>query len=280
MVTALYDIARSTSRCWETGTVAVSGGNLAYHRTGGTGPVLVLSHGLTDTGLCWGRVAEALANDFDIVMLDARGHGASSRIPTGTAHDPAQDIADATAGLSLQSPVVMGHSVGARATAAYAKANPGRAVAVILEDPPLLPLATPSVAARRREQFRQHIEQMQSLPDAEIEAMGRQASPGWHDDEFPAWVLGKRQVDPAAMPYNAIRWQDTLAGIAAPTLLIYGEAERGGLVTLELAEEAMRINPLISAVQIEGAGHNIRRENFAAFLAAVRAFLHHGAERE
>ncbi|MCA6319719.1 alpha/beta fold hydrolase, partial [Phenylobacterium sp.] len=70
---------------WIPGEVAVSGGQLAYHRTGGDGPPLVLSHGLTDNGLCWTRLAEALAPDFDIIMLDARGHGASSRVGPGDA---------------------------------------------------------------------------------------------------------------------------------------------------------------------------------------------------
>ena len=77
------------------GSVAVSGGRLAYHRTGGSGPVVVMSHGLTDNGLCWSRLATALAAEFDLVMLDARGHGESSRIAVGQPHDPAQDIAEA-----------------------------------------------------------------------------------------------------------------------------------------------------------------------------------------
>ena len=103
---------------WQPGRVNVSGGHLAYHRTGGTGPALLLSHGLTDNGLCWLRLAAALDPEFDIVMLDARGHGESSRIPAGAAHDPADDIAQAIEALGLNAPIVMGHSVGARAIAA------------------------------------------------------------------------------------------------------------------------------------------------------------------
>ena len=64
-----------------------------------------------------------------------------------------------------------------------------------------------------------------------------------------------------------------IAKIAVPTLLIYGEADRGGLVTPEFAAEASAINANISSAQIRGAGHNIRRENFPAFLSVVRAFL-------
>jgi pimeloyl-ACP methyl ester carboxylesterase len=258
---------------WQSGTVLVSGGQLAFYRTGGSGPALVLSHGLTDNGLCWSRLAVALAPEFDIVMLDARGHGHSSRIVAHEPHDPGRDIAEAIEQLGLVSPIVMGHSVGARATAMYASSNPGHAAKVILEDPPLLPLPEPSLAQTRRSRFRQQVERFQTMSEAQITAMGKASSPGWHDDEFPAWTAAKKQVDPEAMPDYRTRWQDSIARITAPTLLIYGEPGRGGIVTPELAEEARAINSNISAIQITGAGHNIRRENFADFLVAVRAFL-------
>jgi N-formylmaleamate deformylase len=273
MVTASSDDFVSGASSWLAGTVEISGGYLAYHRTSGSGPALVLSHGLTDNGLCWSRVATALAAGFDIVMLDARGHGESSRMLAGEMHDPGRDIAEAIARLGLKSPIVMGHSVGARATAAYASANPGGALKVILEDPPFLPIADRSEAAVRKAKFRHQVAKFQALSVAEITAMGKNLSPDWHDDEFPAWTLGKRQVDPEAMPDYAIPWQELLTGIAAPTLLIYGESERGGLVSREIAAEATRINPNIRAVQIRGAGHNIRRENFHGFIAAVKEFL-------
>ena len=95
----------------------------------------MLSHGLTDNGLCWARLASALGpefeSEFDIVMLDARGHGESSRLNDHLPHDPDQDIAEVIEGLGLESPVVMGRSVGARATAAYANTHPGRVSRVI-----------------------------------------------------------------------------------------------------------------------------------------------------
>jgi N-formylmaleamate deformylase len=111
------------------------------------------------------------------------------------------------------------------------------------------------------------------MSEAQITAMGKASSPGWHDDEFPAWTAAKKQVDPEAMPDYRTRWQDSIARITAPTLLMYGEPGRGGIVTAEVAEEARAINSNVSAIQITGAGHNIRRENFADFLAAVRVFL-------
>lgn len=96
--------------------------------------------------------------------------------------------------------------------------------------------------------------------------------------ELRPWALGKRQVDPGAMPDDAARWQETLAGISVPTLLIYGESALGGLISEDVASEAMRINRHIRSIQIKGAGHNIRRENFDRFVSAVREFLNETPE--
>lgn len=255
------------------GRIPVTGGLLAYHRTGGDGPSLVLSHGLTDNGLCWSRLATVLAPDFDIIMLDARGHGSSSRMVGAPPDHAGRDIAEAIDFLGLRSPIVMGHSVGARATVEFAASHPGRAAKVILEDPPFLPVADAAAAAVRRRKFRDQVKTFGGMSDADIAALGRKAAPGWHDDEFPAWIAGKRQVDPDAMPDYRTPWQDAITSITAPILLIYGEPARGGIVTPAIVDEARALNPNVSAEQISDAGHNIRRENFPAFLEAVQAFL-------
>src|SRR5688572_10717173 len=50
----------------------------AEHR--GTGPKLVLVHGFTQTRRCWGPAADALADDHEVVLVDAPGHGQSAEI--------------------------------------------------------------------------------------------------------------------------------------------------------------------------------------------------------
>lgn len=258
---------------WSSGSFEVPGGHIAYHRTGGALPPLVLSHGLTDNGLCWTRTAAALEGDFDLIMLDARGHGMSSPLAEGEVETPGADIAAAVRALGLTRPVLMGHSLGARSTAACAAAHPGLASRVILEDPPLMPLADPDAVSRRRVRFREQVATFRSMSEAELTAMGRKNSPLWHEDEFPAWSQSKRQVDPSAAPDFRIEWREMIAGIAEPTLLIHGEGALGGIVTEEIAAEARALNPNITSVLIRGAGHNVRRENFTDYMTAVRSFL-------
>lgn len=43
----------------------------------GSGPRLVLAHGFTQNGRCWGRFAERLAERFEVVLVDLPGHGRS-----------------------------------------------------------------------------------------------------------------------------------------------------------------------------------------------------------
>lgn len=259
---------------WPLGFIESEGGRLAYRRAGGGGRALVLSHGLTDNGLCWGRTAEALVADgFDVVLLDARGHGLSAPVQAGRGDHPAEDIAAVVKALGLAAPIIMGHSVGARASASCVAAHPGLASKLILEDPPLLPLIDVSALETRRTRFRAQVNEFRALSTAEVIARGRNGSPGWHEQEFPAWAAAKHQVDPDAFPVYATPWQDAIRAITVATLLVCGDAALGGLVRPELAEEARALNPHLTVVRIEGAGHNVRRENFPAFLSAVREFL-------
>jgi haloacetate dehalogenase len=47
-------------------------------RIGGEGPPLLLPHGFPRTGVCWRRMAPALAKRFTLVIPDLRDSGASS----------------------------------------------------------------------------------------------------------------------------------------------------------------------------------------------------------
>jgi pimeloyl-ACP methyl ester carboxylesterase len=258
---------------WAKGRIDVPDGHIAYHRTGTQGPAVVLSHGLTDNGLCWSRTAEVLCREFDVIMLDSRGHGDSSRLVDGNEHDPAADIAAAIEQLRLDRPVVMGHSMGARATARFAGMHADVPSKVVLEDPPLLAPRDDAAKEKWRAVFREQVLELRSMTPAEITERGRMRSPTWHEDEFPHWTGAKLQVDTSVNLHDPEPWQDYVARIAAPTLLIHGEAGHDGIVTDAIAAEAMSLNQRIVTRCIPGAGHNVRRENFEVYIEAVLGFL-------
>jgi N-formylmaleamate deformylase len=124
---------------WKDGYILTNGIRMHYWRTGGAGKVpLVLAHGSSDDGLCWTNLAKELESSFDIVMIDARGHGLSDPPKPGDAVDvQADDLAGLIRELNLDRPIVMRHSMGSFAAAAFAAKYPDVPRAVVLEDPNL-----------------------------------------------------------------------------------------------------------------------------------------------
>lgn len=264
-------------RAWTKSVVDRGGVALHFHRTGaGDKPPVVLVHGFSDDGLCWTRIAQQLEADFDVVMADARNHGRSGRGPGGPA-ELAADLAHLVGELALDRPALIGHSVGARTVVDAVGAHPELASRIVLEDPPWRAGETGGTdkgAEKRQQGFLAFLGSMAGMSDDDIIAGGRKTNPEWHEDEFPAWAAAKRLVGPDAVEALVpTDWKAAISKVRCPALLIHGEPERGGMVTPDVAQEIVALNPRFSATQIAGAGHNIRREGFADYVAALRGFL-------
>jgi N-formylmaleamate deformylase len=122
---------------WESAFVEANGLRLHHTRTGGAKPPVVLAHGVTDDGLCWTPVAEALAAEYDLIMVDARGHGRSEAMEGGFGvAELASDLAGVIAALGLRRPAILGHSLGAATALVLAGTYPEAPGAILLEDPP------------------------------------------------------------------------------------------------------------------------------------------------
>ena len=122
---------------WFTGDTIANGVRIHYHRTGGDKPALVLSHGTGGNGLYWTRVARALEQDYDVIMVDQRGHGLSDAPEDGYEFEnQALDLLGLIAALDLKHPRAIGHSGGAAILAAAAAGRPDLFTCLILEDPP------------------------------------------------------------------------------------------------------------------------------------------------
>ncbi len=266
---------------WADGFVESNGIKLHYWRTGGAKPPVVLAHGITDNGLCWTRLARALESDFDLIMVDARGHGLSDKPARGyTPADHAADLAGLIDALGLDKPGAVGHSMGGGSVGLLATAYPDRVGAVVLEDPAwgFREGQGEGDAARTQaydEWTNTILTRQQKTVDA-VRAQGHIDNPQWDEVEFGPWGVAKFQVVPQVAEFVVADrggWRKDLAKLTAPLLLVYPADGRGGIVTPALAAEAMALNPRVQSIQIADAGHNIRRENFAAYLAAVGSFL-------
>ena len=261
--------------------VIANGIKIHYERTGGKKPPVVLCHGLTDSGHCWPRVVAALQADYDVITPDARAHGLSDAPPSGyTYEDLAADVAGLIDALGLHKPAVIGHSMGGMAAALLGAAYPTLASRLVLEDPPFRTTATsPEGRVAQAKGWESLIARMKKGTMEQIMANQPPVGPRmteWDESELAPWYEAKQQVNPLIVAITGNTpavWQDFIGKIACPTLLLWSEATRGAIVTEEVAELAATLNPRIRTVHIANAGHNIRRENFAQYIEAVKAFL-------
>lgn len=269
---------------WSEDYVEANGIRMHYWRTGhGNKPALVLCHGFSDNGLCWRPVARMLEGDFDIVMVDARGHGLSDAPETGyTTADRADDVAGVVRALGLDKPAILGHSMGASTAAAAAAKYPELFGKVLLEDPAWFAEGTRRQAMTEDERAtwnkerRDRIIEQKQMAKETLIAMCREQSPLWQEAELDAWAESKQQLSPnvvSSWEGKPKPWQEIAAAITSPTLLITANNEKGGIVTPEIAESAKMLNPRIEVVLINEAGHNIRREAFDRYTDVVCAFL-------
>ena len=266
---------------WISGDCTANGIRIHYSRTGGDKPPLVLSHGATDSGLCWTRVARALEADYDIIMPDARGHGLSDAPDRGyTSEERAADLAGLIQSLGLTKPALGGHSMGAQTTFQLVATAPHLARCAILEDPGfrLMPGQSPeSAPPAGASRLREMVLEMKSHTRDEMIALCRQRSPNWDEEELGPWADAKIQVSEkfltAMRPPSETPWWELLPKVTCLTLLVTADPDKGAIVTPEVAKEAERINQRLRAIRLPGAGHNIRRERFDGFVPAVRSFL-------
>jgi pimeloyl-ACP methyl ester carboxylesterase len=205
-------------------------------------------------------------------MLDARNHGRSDSGPASPAL-LAADVAAVMCSLGLDRSAVIGHSVGAHTAALLAAERPDAVSRLVLEDPPWTTERADD-DERATQQVRTWLASLGAMTRDEIAALGRSQHGDWPDAEFPAWIESNQQVRPEAADGLASGgWVDTVGAIACPTLLVYGDVARGGMVTAEAAATITAANCNITACPIDDAGHNLHRENFDAFIEHVGGFL-------
>ncbi len=261
---------------WKDGYVLANGIRIHYWRTGGNKPPLVMAHGSSDDGLCWTNLAKELQGSYDIIMFDARGHGLSDPPTPGDAPDvQVEDLAGLLKELKLERPILMGHSMGSAMVALFAAKYPDVPRAVILEDPGLVRPGSPAGAAAppSLEERRATLLARNNTSEEELVAGCMKNSPKWGRSECEFWAPSKRRHHPATLAISSANrppMSEILAKIAAPTLILKADAQ--GDLRKQNEEVAAKLrNGKI--VHIEGAGHNVRRENKAQTVDVLSAFL-------
>ena len=108
-------------------------GQSVTYRTAGSGPVLLLLHGITNSSETWEPAVDALAQDFRVIAPDLLGHGHSAT-PRGDyslgAH--ASGVRDLLSALDISRATVVGHSLGGGVAMQFAYQFPERCERLVL----------------------------------------------------------------------------------------------------------------------------------------------------
>jgi pimeloyl-ACP methyl ester carboxylesterase len=134
------------SQRFHSGFVAGDGLLLRYHEwrpcaaeasaLGTRHPAVVLLHGVTESGLAWRRVAEALAVRRRVTAFDARGHGESGWSAEEEYAPDAHfaDLSCALAALGIEACVLAGFSMGGAVATICAAARPDLVQRLVIVD--------------------------------------------------------------------------------------------------------------------------------------------------
>ena len=268
---ALADLADTpaTSR-W------VRSGGLRLHALdyGGDGVPVVILPGITSPAVTMDFVARELTGPLRPVVVDVRGRGFSDDPAAGsyTLQDYAEDTEAVIAGLGLESPLLLGHSMGARIAAVNAVRGKARLRGTVLVDPPMSgpgrgPYPTTLAA------FLGQLAEAQRGTDADEVA---RAWPRWprREQELRArWLssCSEESITATHAGFESEDFFDWWPSTPAPTVLLYGADSP--VVTAEGAAEAARSNPSASLTEIPDAGHMVFWDNTRAALTAARSAL-------
>lgn len=238
-----------------------------YFELSGSGEPLVLVHGSWGDHHNWDPVVPALAESFQVLAYDRRGHSASERTAgQGSVFEDVDDLAGLIDELGLAPAHVVGNSFGAAITLRAATRRPEVFRSLIVHEPPLFPLLAGTELEAGMGEVQKRIGAVVALLEGgdhdraarlfvETIAFG----PGAWDERLtpemrevfianaPTWLDEVRDPDALQMDLDA------LAGVDRPALLTSGteSAPFFGPV-VDIVADAL---PRSERVTIDGADH-------------------------
>lgn len=222
---------------------------------GGSGPSVVLVHGLGGVGANWDEMASALVSRWRVLVLDLPGHGGSAPLPAACGLASFADrVAYVAEREGMLPAAVAGHSLGGAVATRLALRRPEavRALALfasagLLSFPVWRRVGMRVARALRPAEawFARNAAEVASRPRLRRLAFG-----GWGAVESarmsPAAVIGFLEGSglatdsvTARRALFAERLRDELGAISCPTLVVWGARDR--LVPLEVGFEQARL---------------------------------------
>lgn len=235
----------------------------------GAGRPLVFVHGNAGTHTCWQPQLDFFAQRYRVIAPDLRGHGESDK-PVGPYPMSAfvADLAALCDALGVERAVLAGHSMGGRVVMSFALAHPERVAGLVLVGTAATSFGKADERiARVRElgierELAEFIE-FESSPDTPAELKRELLAEALKTPEHVRVELWKT--------VSTFDVSARLGEIAAPTLIVVGELDRGTPVAAaELLHERIRGAQFLV---IPGVAHFTMLERAALVNERIAAFL-------
>ena len=274
----------------ETFTVSLHGEDVRYMRAG-SGPVVVLIHGILGSRLSWAHLVSLLERDFTVIAPDLFGDGDSARsgrdYTLGGHAGRLRDLLDA---LGIERPTLVGHSLGGGVAMQFAWLFPdrcerlvlissgglGRELGLILRAPTLpgagwvLPLISMPWLRRGGERLAGQLGRFGWRSGADVEELWRGYVSLGDAEVRRAFLATIRTVaDPSGQTISALERLPALAHI--PTLLVWGANDR--MIPVAHGVAAQQAIPGSRLEVFERAGHAPHLRDPLRFAALLREFV-------
>ncbi len=256
--------------------VATIYGVKIHYKEAGSGPVVILLHGLGGDMSNWAPTISALATKYRVIVPDQVGFGKSDKPVIAYRVGTLVDFLDGLyKELKIERASLVGNSLGGWTAAAFALAYPEKVDRVVLVDAGgvMLPQSADQTELRAaltgstRESIRQLMSMIfynkQYQSDVAVDMMFTRKmtrTDGYTIQQFiESIVRGEDMLD------------NRLASIKQPTLIVWGREDR--LTPLAMGEQFKKGIPNSELVIFEKCGHMPQMEKATEFNAALLKFL-------
>jgi len=246
----------------------------------GSGPPLILLHGLYGSGANWRGIARAFEASHSVLLPDLRGHGQSPAHPDMDYRRMADDVIALMDRKGIEQARLVGHSMGGKVAMALALCHPTRVERLVVVD--IAPVAYDHAA--------EHGGLIAALQQLDLQALSSHSeadaalAPTIPSDPVRQFLLTNLQREGRTwqwrIPLDILAEQlpviqgwplDTTQTWTGPALFIHGEAS--GYVTSANTAVIHAHFPQAEVIGLPGAGHWVHAEAPKPFTEHLDRFL-------
>lgn len=252
---------------------SIGASELIYFRECGSGPPLLLIHGLLVTGEMFRDIIEPLAEKHQVIIPDLRGSGRSRNLPPPySVKQQASDLAQLLYHLKIESVDVLGYSQGGPVAQQLAVDYPALVHCLILSNTYAHNMGTTSETVEGKLMplliriigLGQLVKLIRAAMDKQTREQTEWLSKIMSEQNQKIMIIAWKE----AMAFDS---RCELGRIKCPTLIIAGEKDQAvPMYHAEMLHEGIKGSKL---VVIEGAGHDLIWAHPGKWLKTVEEFI-------